>query len=295
MVVSGSGITSWAITLTGGTAAHWTTPTDGTSPTPTAAGVAAALAGGPYTFNVTATNGDGTSNTVVLTINVVANTFSVSKRSEINAVTTGGDAQAAVINGKTVEFARGSTDLALAVYPSGNTGSTTGVVLFKNWRCSGANRCTIQHEDPDFPCDLGRITVQAGVNLDFVSLRINTALRFNLEGTVEFGWSLERTGTALGGNCTGIRLLDTFGSCGLDGVPGNPATVNGISFTAGTGLVSADLYNFEVYRCCKGIVWGVSGSSSTYQVTFHGRTPWRSERRVPPPSCTSTSCCLCRP
>src|SRR6185369_17647234 len=71
MVVSGTGITSWSITQTGGTAGHWNTSgaiqTGGSSPTPTSTGDTADLNGGPYTFNVTATNASGVSNTAVLT------------------------------------------------------------------------------------------------------------------------------------------------------------------------------------------------------------------------------------
>lgn len=104
----GQTISAWAITLTGGTAGHWTTPTDGTSPAPTTAGVAAGLSGGPYTFSATATNAAGTSAAKTLTINIRANTYTVSTALQITNSSTGVRANRGTLGGKTIEFARGS-------------------------------------------------------------------------------------------------------------------------------------------------------------------------------------------
>lgn len=111
MLVSGSPIISWSITLTGGTAGHWNLPTTGGCPTPTATGDTANLNGGPYTFNVTATNADGTSAAAVLTINIVSNTYTISTRTEgrtsISTGTDGGVAIKTVLGGRTIALALG--------------------------------------------------------------------------------------------------------------------------------------------------------------------------------------------
>lgn len=132
MVVSdgGAAITSWAFTQTAGATGHWTMTTTaaGTSPRPSSTGVAALLAGGPYVWNVTATNADGTSNTAVLTINIAANTITVSTKDEISGSGVTGlryPATLAALGGKTVEIARGS----YAAF-DGNGGTTYNVSSF---------------------------------------------------------------------------------------------------------------------------------------------------------------------
>lgn len=132
MVVSdgGSAITSWAFTQTSGTTGHWTltTTSSGTSPKPTSAGVAAFLNGGPYVWNVTATNADGTSSAAVLTINIAANTITVATKDEISGTGPTGlryPATLAGLGGKTVEVARGS----YAAF-NGNGGTTYNVSSF---------------------------------------------------------------------------------------------------------------------------------------------------------------------
>lgn len=109
MVVSGAGITAWAFTQTSGTTGHWTVDTTsaGMSPVPNAAGVAAQLGGGPYVWDVTATNADGTSTAAVLTINIAANTYTVSAPAQL-AGGTGLRAIATTLGGKTIEIARGT-------------------------------------------------------------------------------------------------------------------------------------------------------------------------------------------
>ena len=131
MVVSGTGITSWAITLSGGTASHWNLPVDGSSPTPTSTGDTAELNGGPYTFSVTATNADGTSAPAVLTINVPSARvgYTVSTPSQIDSGlrlgTEGGLSIKSQLGGRYVEIARG----AETQFPQGTSATFRGFNL----------------------------------------------------------------------------------------------------------------------------------------------------------------------
>lgn len=70
---SGDTPVAWSITRASGTAGHFTLPSDGTVPSVTASGNAAALNGGPYVFNVVAANAAGSSSNVAqLTIEKAA-------------------------------------------------------------------------------------------------------------------------------------------------------------------------------------------------------------------------------
>jgi hypothetical protein len=268
MLLSGAGITSWAIALISGTAGHWTFPTDGTSPTPTAAGVAAGLNGGPYVFSVTATNAYGTSAAKTLTITTFANLFTVSKKTEITAITTGGDSNSAIIDGKTLEFARYSTDLAVT--------TQTNRIYFTKWRAA-AGRCVIQHEDPDHPCVLGHIQVRLAKNLDFVSILINSPslIRTTANAADSAWWHRTVTPSADAPDYTGVRFLDTYGPCGVLG-DGDPThTIYGFYNDVASGTaMDYEATNLSLQWVRQGIF---SNTSSTAQlnVSFFGRTDIR--------------------
>lgn len=104
----GSAITSWSWTISSGTAGHWTTYTNGNSPTPSSAGHSALLNAGPYIWNVTATNADGTSNTVQVKITIQADSYTVSQFNDC-ASTVNGLRQLAIrylLGGKTIRVAK---------------------------------------------------------------------------------------------------------------------------------------------------------------------------------------------
>lgn len=258
--------TSWAITLTSGTSGHWTTPTDGTSPVPTSAGDTADLNGGPYVFSVTATNADGTSSPTTLTIQIRANTFTISKRSELlGVVPLGGDSRASIIAGKTLEFARHSTDLGV---------DGIGAIQFKFWRATEAAPMLVMHEDYSDPCPLARIYIRHCAYIDFVSIRVTTARRTTQELNAyasEKNWSFD------GGSTTGavgninIRFLNTYGPCGVDG-PTDP-TLGVTAMFFGTGPITGlEAYDFECYGVSNGFF---QNPSTVVGATFHGRTVLR--------------------
>jgi len=117
MLASGGGVSGWSITLASGTTGHWNMPTDGTCPTPTTAGDNAELNGGPYVFNVTATNDAGASNVAQLTINAIADVYTVATPSEFVYLQTATDNGTAVrpnLGGRTIELAKGSDAAFLA-------------------------------------------------------------------------------------------------------------------------------------------------------------------------------------
>lgn len=209
MVVSGSGITSWAITPSGGTAGHWNLPTDGTSPTPTTAGNTADLNGGPYTFAVTATNADGTSAPATLTINIAADTYTISS----DAQASGSSASTAIrpsrasLGGKVIELARGSearwqTDVSLTL--QGFNTHAAGTYF------------TVQSEDANNQTTIRRLSlvgVQRAIFQDF--LREMTLPADNTNDNLQTGQtgrSINVTGTSAGsqgasGDLTFRRLI----------------------------------------------------------------------------------------
>jgi hypothetical protein len=266
MLVSGE-VTSWSITQIGGTVGHWSnTATDGTCPTPNGTGDTANLNGGPYVFSVTATNADGTSAAATLTIEIRANTFTISKRSElIGVVPLGGDSRASLIAGKTLEFARYSTDLGV---------DGAGAITFKFWRATEASPMLVMHEDYSDPCPLARIVWRHCAYLDFVSIRVTEGRR-----TTQLlnSYASEKNFSFEGGSTTGavgninIRLLDTFGPCGVDG-PTDP-TLGLTALYFGTGPVTGfEAYNFECYGISNGIF---QNTNLSITATFHGRTVLR--------------------
>lgn len=177
MVVSdgGSAITSWAYTQTSGTTGHWTltTTSAGTSPRPSSAGVTAALNGGPYVWNVTATNADGTSAAAVLTINIAANTITVATKDEISGTgATGLRYPDTLLNlgGKTVEVARGS----YAAF-NGNGGTTYNTSSFspsiqKANTHTGRFSITSEDRTPGNRSKLGRLTLGGVQRMDMFDL-----------------------------------------------------------------------------------------------------------------------------
>ncbi len=273
--VTDSAITSWSITRTSGTDGHFTTPTDGTSPVPTQAGVDAALAGGPYVFDVKATNTTGESLAAVLTINIRASTYSTSKRSELATINPGTDTNAARINGRTLEFARWATDLGL--------GNTATPIYFNRWRCSGANRCVVKHEDPTDPCDLGRTNIRLPRNIDFDSLRVNSFERTSPTDSGDKAWYLYGTGpSAMALSTESVRWLDTYDSPGVDGIlavsglPDVTKTVTGIQIQVpAAGLATGvEFNNWESYGTQSGVSY-ITDPDSTLEVTWNGRTVHR--------------------
>lgn len=111
MLASGGGVSSWTITLASGTTGHWNLPTTGLCPTPTTAGDNAELNGGPYVFNVVATNSGGASNVAQLTINTVADVYTVASPAEVDTgIRSGLDNGVSIRNnlgGRVIEFAKG--------------------------------------------------------------------------------------------------------------------------------------------------------------------------------------------
>lgn len=117
-------------TLTSGTAAHWNTSLSTTS-TPTKK---AALTDASYVFQVIATFADTTTETITLTINRLANVYTVGTADNLATV---GVTDAAVISGKTVEFAAGCDFHSIAV--------AGGRKFFQQWR--PALMTTVQPHD----------------------------------------------------------------------------------------------------------------------------------------------------
>jgi hypothetical protein len=166
MLVSGSGITAWAISLRSGTAGHWTLPIDGTSPTPTAAGDGAELNGGPYVFDVTATNIDGTAVAMQLTITAVADTYTVSKPAELTNASTGLKAVRAALGGKTVAFARG----CVAAFPS-TSGNSSDTATFSGFN-THVGRFTVTSEDTANRTEIRKVWFNGGCSrIDVTALR----------------------------------------------------------------------------------------------------------------------------
>jgi hypothetical protein len=259
LMAPGESIASWVIQHASGTAGHWTTPSDGTSPAPTAAGVTAGLNGGPYVFTVTAVGTDGNSAQANLTINVVADVYTISKRTEILGVTAGGDSRSSLIAGKAVEFARGSTDFATNV---------AGALTFKFWRATSAAHCIIRHEDPDNPCDLNRFVLRRCAYLDFVSVVSNAATRIASYSS-EYSWYLGGGGTTDAPDQKNIRFLDTYGSCGVSApdTTAPPTWITGVYF--GSDCSDIEFYNWEQYGTSNGFFFY---PSVVVTATFHGRT-----------------------
>lgn len=176
LAVGSSDPTSWSITLTSGTSGHWTTPTDGTFPTPTSTGDTADLNGGPYVFDVTATNADGTSNTCVLTINIRADTYTISSPADWTAAR--GSANSTTLCGKTAEIARACTGFV----------SASLVVADHNTSESGTGYHTITNEDNDYPADVLRVRVMNSARVKLVGLktittRAQTGGHYHIENT----------------------------------------------------------------------------------------------------------------
>lgn len=147
LAVGSSTPASWSITLTSGTSGHWTTPTDGSFPTPTSTGDTADLNGGPYVFDVTATNADGTSNTCVLTINIRADTYTISAPSDWTAAR--GSANSTTLCGKTAEVARAATGFVTA---------SLGVSQHNTF-ATNTSYHVITNEDNEYPATMFRIAL----------------------------------------------------------------------------------------------------------------------------------------
>lgn len=265
MVFPDPGVGNWTIT-SGNSAAHWTVTAQEIVPTTT--GAAAHLNLGPYILtmadSVTGLSGQ-------LTINIRANTYTISKMSEVAAVCSGGDGQAASINGKTVEFARYATDFALATFAN--------PITFLKWRCSGVSRCTIQHEDYAHPSTLANIQVRLCQQIDFVSIRVNPATR--IASTDKAWYVRSTTPSADAVDTNDIRWLDTHGSCGVDGTGVPALNVTGMyietgSNAIGTGVVTnLAFYNWEMYHVNQGIFVNQQAWHVLVSATWYGRTVLR--------------------
>ncbi|API57982.1 hypothetical protein BSL82_00570 [Tardibacter chloracetimidivorans] len=153
LAVGSSTPTSWSITLTSGTSGHWTTPTDGTFPTPTSTGDTADLNGGPYVFNVTATNADGTSNTCVLTISIRADTYSISSNADVSAARGTAGANNTTLCGKTLEVVRACTGFS-------TVGAGRLYLSRHNATATNSSRLTITNEDNEYPAEIECIQVE---------------------------------------------------------------------------------------------------------------------------------------
>jgi hypothetical protein len=205
---------TWTLTRTSGTAGHFTEPTDGTFPTPTTTGDAAGLNGGPYVYNVVAHAAAGDSNVAELTINVRANTFTISKRSEITTVLSAG------INGKTVEFAEGSTDLALSTMAAPMT--------FLRWR--SASGCTIKHENAANKCPIGNLYIRLPLNLTFDGVFVTPQARTSA-GASEKAVQILTSSPGVGESESSVH----FEGCGITGAANTATTVWGVYFVTGAG------------------------------------------------------------
>jgi hypothetical protein len=214
MVVSGTGITSWSITLTGGTAGHWNTAgaiqTGGSSPTPTATGDTAELNGGPYTFNVTATNGSGTSNTAVLTINIATDVVTVSKPADLSGSGSTGLRQpafSAALGGKTIEFARG----CYAAF-NGNgaaTYDTTKAGSFQN-HTTHTGRIAVTSEDQTLAnrSVLGRLTMINNQRMDVSAITFEGYLTGATSNSAQNVAMFQITYQSSQGACNDITFSD---------------------------------------------------------------------------------------
>lgn len=251
--------TSWTITLSSGTSGHWTLPTDGTSPTPVTTG---ALGAGPYVFTVTATNAEGTSAPATLTIEIRADTYTISKITEIAGVTAGLDSRAALIAGRTLEFARHATDFDQA----------TATIQFKFWRASAGNPCTIKHEDPNNPCPLGRIHLWRCAYLDFVSIRVTSARRGAGHWGAQFQWSISGKAATGAADCRNLRFFDTYGPCGGSGPENEPSEGIVGLYMALSPIIAVEFWNLTFTWVTNGIAYYDNILSD---VTYHGRTVLR--------------------
>lgn len=168
MVTSGVGISSWSITLASGTSGHWNMPTTGACPTPTTAGDNAELNGGPYVFNVTATNDDGTSNTAQLTINAAVDVYTVATPTEFANVRTATDNGVSVgpnLGGRTIELAKGS-----------DTAFLSAQVLLRSFNAH-TGTFDVTSEDQANPVSLWRLNFDGGnARIRFHHLRLNQYL-----------------------------------------------------------------------------------------------------------------------
>lgn len=182
MQTSGETPTACSVTLTGGTVGHWNLPSDCGSPTPTAAGHTASLNGGPYTFSVTATGPSGTSVAKTLTINITANTYTVSTPTQVSANSTAGlKGIASSLGGKTVALARWSEAAfnGNALVPL-KGGSFTAADLSKSLTFSGfvpsSGRITVTSEDTSNRTTVSRIVVTGGGKIDVTALNVHSYL-----------------------------------------------------------------------------------------------------------------------
>jgi hypothetical protein len=128
LLSAGKTASSWTVALSSGTAGHWkigSTVLTGTplalsegatavTPTPTAAGLAAGLDGGPYVFAIGCTATDTTTGTASLTVTSVAHAASFGDTDPLTASMVGGSASAfQTAGGTTLLFSTGANRTTL--------------------------------------------------------------------------------------------------------------------------------------------------------------------------------------
>lgn len=196
MLVSdgGAAITGWTVVATNDPSLYWDVASTTMTPVPTTAGNTAGLPGGPYTFTVTATNASGTSASKTLTINMAANTYTISKPLDITSTSIGlrKTSVRQGLGGKTVAFARYGT----------NNWASPAIAQFNGFKDHNVGtRFTITSEDPANPSIVRRIDCIGMQRVDWVDLDCsntldlsntssnlqNTQLMMNLRYTATFG------------------------------------------------------------------------------------------------------------
>ena len=213
--------TSWSIVQTGGTAGHWTLATDGTSPQPSTAGDNADLNGGPYTFSVTATGPSGVSNTATLTINIVANTYTVSRPTDVDwsklETKRGTSTDNGLLGGKTIAVARGATTLLNYV----------NALRFKGYGTHAVGtRITLTSEDTSNRSKVARVMFDGGTT------------RWDITGLIFESSRAAATGTS--SVQTGNRMLDIFYSNSVTGKTGSPSDIEIWDCTFGAPSTATD-------------------------------------------------------
>jgi hypothetical protein len=241
--------TASTYTLTSGTSGHWTTPTDGTFPTPNGTGAAAFLNGGPYVFSYTCTDGLRSASGT-LTINIRANTYTASTSVQLASIKALG-----AFDGKTVEFAKGSTGFASA---------TDASPINFDWRA--ATSCTITHEDTSVPCTVGNIKLSGANNLTFSHIVVTPNDRLTASALQKAWYILS--------NATGSTTV-TLNACGVNG-PADPLkTVYGVYIDARNQAVTLTTQDLTLKWVQYGIFPLYNDASFAYTANHNGQTTVR--------------------
>lgn len=266
LVVSegGSAITSWSVTTqaTGvgcGNSAHWTAAgsvAEGSSaitPTSSIAGDTAHLASGDCNFTVTATNGNGTSAPVAITMDVDPNAASIGDNS---ANFPGG----VFANPYTVAgFEAGTTigQRSLLLTPGIDRG-TTGINF--NNQFDFTSYVQLKDADPARPSLLDKVQIQNGSYWEVYDLTLSSASR-----SPESGGRVYASGTDF------LKLTNVQGGTGIN------SFVQNLKCVFLDTVSNVEITNLECYGQMGGLYIG-AGSAT---VTVNGlKVRWYSERGI---------------